>query len=63
MVDGGGNVIPDAVIHVQFSVVGPGEIAATGNANSAEMASFRPARNTFGERCWQLYDLKVHLAR
>lgn len=52
ILDEEGHVIPDAIIPVHFSITGNAEIAATGNANPAEMASFKqPQRNTFRGRC------------
>src|SRR5487761_541509 len=48
VVDEKGHPVPDAVVPVSFAVSGAGEIAAVGNANPREMASFRqPHRNTF----------------
>jgi beta-galactosidase len=50
--DQDGELVPDAVIGVNFSVSGAGEIAGLGNANPKEMASFRqPHRNTFHGTC------------
>jgi beta-galactosidase len=47
-----GNVIPDAAIPVMFAVSGAGEIAAVGNANPSDAASFRqPLCSTFRGRC------------
>jgi beta-galactosidase len=47
-----GNEAPDAVAEVIFDVVGAGELAAVGNANPKEMASFRrPRRRTFHGKC------------
>jgi len=52
IVDDKNNVVPYANIPVQFSVNGAGEIAAVGNANPSDMASFKqPKRNTFKGRC------------
>jgi len=52
IVDEKKNVVPDANIPVEFSVSGAGELAAVGNANPSEMASFRqPKRNTFRGKC------------
>jgi beta-galactosidase len=50
--DKNGRIIPDAVIPIHFRITGNGEIAATGNANPSEMASFqKPERNTFRGKC------------
>jgi len=47
-----GNEVPDAVAEVRFDVGGAGELAAVGNANPKEMASFRrPRRRTFHGKC------------
>ena len=52
VVDKRGAVIPDAVIPVRFAVSGAGEIAAAGNANPSDTASFRqPLCKTFKGRC------------
>lgn len=52
VVDEKGHPVPDAVVPVSFAVSGAGEIAAVGNANPREMASFRqPHRNTFHGQC------------
>jgi len=50
--DEAGRFIPDAVVPVTFSITGPAEIAAVGNANPKDVASFRrPPRNTFHGEC------------
>lgn len=50
--DEAGQVIPDAIVPVNFTITGNGEIAGTGNGNPTEMASFQqPKRNTFRGRC------------
>ena len=52
VVDKRGTVIPDAIIPVSFAVSGAGEIAAAGNANPSDTASFRqPLCKTFRGRC------------
>jgi beta-galactosidase len=52
VVDESGRVVPDAVIPVSFAVTGAGELAAVGNANPKNVASFqRPRRNTFHGEC------------
>ena len=52
ILDEKGQVVPDGVIQVHFTITGNGEIAATGNANPADMASFSQAKsNTFRGRC------------
>ncbi|MGN6800700.1 MAG: glycoside hydrolase family 2 TIM barrel-domain containing protein [Ginsengibacter sp.] len=48
IVDGNGNIVPDAIIPLQFSIEGPGKIIATGNANPSDMESFQqPQHKTF----------------
>ena len=50
--DEAGNPIADGVQEIFFRVTGQGELAAVGNANPREMASFRlPHRKTFHGRC------------
>ncbi len=52
VVDEKGRVVPDAEIPVQFSIVGPGEIAGVANASPTEHASFQqPTRRTFDGKC------------
>jgi beta-galactosidase len=52
VVDEAGRLIPDAIVPVTFSITGPAEIAAVGNANPQDVASFRlPRRNTFHGEC------------
>jgi beta-galactosidase len=52
VVDEKGNVAPNANIPVSFTISGNGEIAGIGNANPADMESFKqPERNTFRGRC------------
>ncbi len=52
IVDDKGSVVPNANIPVEFSISGAGELAAVGNANPSEMASFhQPQRNTFRGKC------------
>ncbi len=52
VVDEAGRLVPDAVIPVSFTVTGACELAATGNANPKDVASFRqPRRNTFHGEC------------
>ena len=52
VVDAAGLPVPDAVIPVRFSVTGAGELAAVGNANPKDVASFRqPRRDTFHGEC------------
>lgn len=50
--DKDGNLVPDAVADISFKLSGAGELAAVGNANPKEMASYRlPRRKTFQGRC------------
>jgi beta-galactosidase len=52
VVDDEGRLVPDAVVPVSFAVSGAGEIAAVGNANPKDVASFRqPRRDTFHGTC------------
>ncbi len=52
VMDEQGRTVPDAVIPVSFTISGAGEIAAVGNANPKDVASFRqPRRNTFHGKC------------
>jgi beta-galactosidase len=47
-----GNEVPDVVAEIRFDVGGAGKLAAVGNANPKEMASFRhPRRRTYHGRC------------
>ena len=51
-VDREGNLVPDAVVPVSFSIGGAAEIAAVGSANPKDAASFRQLkRNTFHGAC------------
>ncbi|HEY0796768.1 MAG TPA: glycoside hydrolase family 2 TIM barrel-domain containing protein, partial [Acidisarcina sp.] len=50
--DNAGHAIEDGVADIHFSVKGQGELAAVGNANPHEMASYhQPSRKTFHGRC------------
>jgi beta-galactosidase len=50
--DKDGNLVPDAVADMNFKVSGAGAVAAVGNANPKEMASFRqPHMQTYQGRC------------
>ena len=52
VVDEAGRLVPDAVAPVSFAVSGAGEMAAVGNANPKDVASFRqPRRDTFHGEC------------
>jgi beta-galactosidase len=52
VVDENSQPVPDAVVPVSFGVTGAGEIAAVGNANPKDVASFRqPQRDTFHGTC------------
>lgn len=52
VVDESGNVLPDASVPVSFTLIGAGELAAVGNANPKNVASFRePHRSTFHGTC------------
>ncbi len=50
--DATGEPVPDIVRRIDFHVTGPGELAAVGNANPKDVASFRRATTrTFHGRC------------
>ena len=52
VVDTNGNVVPDAVMPLDFSVAGAGKIIATANANPSGMESFQqPKHTTFRGKC------------
>jgi beta-galactosidase len=52
VVDENNQVIPNVEVRVQFSVEGAGELAAVGNANPKDVASFhKPERKTFNGKC------------
>jgi beta-galactosidase len=52
VLDKRGNLVPDAVVPVGFSVAGVAELAGVGSANPKDAASFRqPRRRTFQGRC------------
>jgi beta-galactosidase len=52
VVDDAGRTVPDATIPVTFSFSGSGELAAVGNANPKDVASFRqPRRSTYHGTC------------
>ena len=52
VVDDQGRLVPDAVVPVSFAISRAGEIAAVGNANPKDVASFRqPRRDTFHGTC------------
>jgi beta-galactosidase len=52
VVDEDGRLVPDAVISVSVIIMGAGELAALGNANPKDVASFlQPRRNTFHGEC------------
>jgi beta-galactosidase len=51
VLDQNGQLVPDAVLPVSFSVSGAGELAASGTANPKDVASFRrPRLNTYHGR-------------
>ena len=52
IVDGNGHLVPDAVIPLDFTIKGAGEIIAAANANPADMESFQqPHHQTFRGKC------------
>jgi beta-galactosidase len=52
VIDQAGNLVPDAVVPITFSVSGVGDLAAAGTANPKDAASFRSQTpKTFHGRC------------
>jgi len=52
VVDADGRLVPDAVIPLQFTISGNGQIAATGSASPMDMQSFqKPEHRTFRGKC------------
>jgi beta-galactosidase len=52
IVDEKSQLVPNANVHLEFSVSGAGELAGVGNADPSDMASFKqPAGNTFRGKC------------
>ena len=52
MLDQAGELVPDAVVPVSFSISGAAELAAAGSANPKDVQSFRQLRpKTFHGRC------------
>lgn len=52
ILDEKGRLVPDAVLPLDFSIKGAGEIIATANANPSDMESFQqPQHNTFRGKC------------
>jgi beta-galactosidase len=52
VLDHAGNLVPDAVVMVRFSLRGAAELAGVGSANPKEVASFcEPRRRTYHGRC------------
>ncbi len=52
VVDAKGNVVPDAIIPLTFSIEGAGKIFATANASPSDMESFQqPKHKTFRGKC------------
>ena len=52
ILDAEGHLVPDAIIPLQFSIAGNGEIAATASASPNDMQSFqKPQHRTFRGRC------------
>jgi len=52
VVDAQGRVVPDATVPVTFAINGAGSLAAVGNGNPTDMASFQqPQRTTYRGRC------------
>ena len=50
--DGAGALVPDLVRGIDFHIDGVGELAAVGNANPKDVASFRePTCRTFNGKC------------
>jgi len=52
VVDANGALVPNAALPLRFSISGNGEIAAAGNANPSDAASFQqPVHNSFEGKC------------
>jgi beta-galactosidase len=52
VLDQAGELVPDAVVPVRFSISGAAELAAVGTANPKDVQSFRQSRpKTFHGRC------------
>jgi beta-galactosidase len=52
VIDAAGEVVPDAVVAVSFTIDGAAELAAAGSANPKDVHSFRsPRPKTFHGRC------------
>lgn len=52
IVDAHGRLVPDAILSLDFSIKGAGEIIATANANPSDMESFQqPKHKTFRGKC------------
>jgi beta-galactosidase len=52
ILDAEGHLVPDAIIPLQFSIAGNGEIAATASASPNDMQSFqKPQHRTFRGKC------------
>ena len=52
VIDSEGRVVPDAVLPVNFTIEGLGEIVATDNGNATDMTPFHStSRDTFSGRC------------
>ena len=50
--DRNGNMVPNAVLPIQFIIEGPGEIVATDNGNATDMNAFpSTSRETFSGKC------------
>jgi len=65
VVDAKGNIVPDAVIPLQFSIEGAGKIIASANANPSDMESFQQQKhNTFrGKALMIVQPLKAGVIR
>ncbi len=52
VLDSAGDLVPDAIVLVKFSLTGAGQLAAVGNANPKDVDSFQqPHRRTFHGKC------------
>src|SRR5262249_46942107 len=52
IVDSKGQLVPDAVFPLHFSISGSGQIIATGSASPSDMESFqKPEHRTFRGKC------------
>jgi beta-galactosidase len=64
IVDANGDLVPNAIVPLHFSISGNGEIIASGNANPSDAGSFRkPEHNTFRGKCLIIVRPKAHAGK